>query len=551
VTTSVFYGAEKRLVDFISDEGAGNGPLTVKQLYDNLNTAIDTGVTLVQQINNSATSTNPNATFTNTPTNGNAMIAILCRAADNVASTGPAGWVQLTAQGSAGSRRLEIWWKRAGASEAKLHTWTNATSALWDLTMIEYGGIAATIDPVVVIGATNVTTNTTTTFAQSGFLSTICAVATGGAVTNFTNTGTNIETVTDLPFTTTGRFRAMNLDPWTNRESGQTNTISWTTSRAFTRAQVGWNPGTLDNDGTNLDNYVGNQTQTSQTIGAQMGFRFDTSALPNNDTIDTATISIRTGPSAGSVWPANSAVNAYSLAAASITASNSNTRAVWKKPSELAALTKVASRAAGASTSAGTVYTWTSESAFTGQVNKTGDTTILIATADQQAGTYRATGEFCALDPTAANHYLTVVHSPPVSTVTATVTVTPTVSDIVAYLRTIAATLTVTPVIATVIAYLRTITADLAVTPTITTVQAYLRTIATTLTATPAVAAAVTVLRTITATLTGTGSITATFQPFSAQVARIVRLAGRSTLKLTQIVTARLGGRSTIRAPKE
>jgi len=551
VTTSVFYGADKRLVDFVTDEGAGNGPLTVKQLYDNLNTAIDTGVTLVQQINNSATSTNPNATFTNTPTNGNAMIAILCRAADNVASTGPAGWTQLTAQGSAGSRRLEIWWKRAGASEAKLHTWTNATSALWDLTMIEYGGIAATIDPVVVIGATNVTTNTTTTFLQSGFLSTICAVATGGAVTNFTNTGTNIETVTDLPFTTTGRFRAMNLDPWTNRESGQTNTISWTTSRAFTRAQVGWNPGTADNDGVGLDNYVGNQTQTSQTIGAQMGLRFDTSALPNNDTIDSTTISIRTGPSGGAFWPANSAVNAYSLAAASITASNSNTRAVWKKPSELAALTKVASRAAGASTSAGTVYTWTSESAFTGQVNKTGDTTILIATADQQAGTYRATAEYCVLDPSAANHYLTVVHSPPVSTVTATVTVTPTVSDIVAYLRTIAATVTATPVIATVIAYLRTITADLAVTPTITTVQAYLRTIATTLTATPAIATAVTVLRTITATLTGTGSITATFQPFSAQVARIVRLAGRSTLKLTQIVTARLGGRSTIRAPKE
>jgi hypothetical protein len=551
VTTSVFYGAEKRLVDFVSDEGAGNGPLTVKQLYDNLNTAIDTGVTLVQQINNSATSTNPNATFTNTPTNGNAMIAILCRAADNVASTGPSGWVQLTAQGAAGSRRLEIWWKRAGASEAKLHTWTNATSALWDLTMIEYGGIAATIDPVVVVAAANMTTNTTQTFAQSGFLPTICAIATGGAVTNFTNTGTNIETVTDLPFTTTGRFRAMNLDPWTNRESGQTNTISWTTSRAFTRAQVGWNPGTNDNDSTNLDNYVGNNTQTSQTIGAQMGLRFDTSALPNNDTVDTATISIRTGPSAGSAWPANSAVNAYSLAAASITASNSNTRAAWKKPSELAALTKVASRAAGASTSTGTVYTWTSESAFTGQVNKTGDTTILIATADQQAGTYRTTSEFCVLDPTAANHYITVVHSPPARTVAATLTATPAITRTVAYLRTIAATLTTTPAIARTVAYLRTVAADLAVTPTITTVQAYARSITATITATPAIARAITFARSITATITGTVDLAATLIPFSAQVARIVRLAGRSTLKLTQIVTARLGGRSTIRAPKE
>jgi hypothetical protein len=549
MTTSVFYGAAKRLVDFVSKDGAENGPLTVKQLYDNLNTVIDTGVTLVQQINNSATSTNPNATFTNTPTNGNAMIAILCRAADNVASTGPTGWTQLTAQGAAGSRRLEIWWKRAGASEAKLHTWTNATSALWDLTMIEYGGIAATIDPVVVLAAGNVTTNTTTTFLQTGFLSTVCAVATAGAVTNFTNTGTNIETVTDLPFTTTGRFRAMNLDAWTNRESGQTNTISWTTSRAFTRAQVGWNPGTFNNDNASLDYFVGNGDQTSLNIGAQMGLRFDTSALPNNDTIDSATLSIFTGTVGG--WPANSAVNAYSLAAASITASNSNTRAVWKKPSELAALTKIASRAAGSSTSANTVYTWTSESGFTGQVNKTGDTTVLLATADQQAGTYRATGEYCTLDPTAANHYITVIHSPPARTITATLTVTPTISDTVAYLRTIVATLTATPTISRTVAYLRTIVADLTVTPTVTTVQTYLRTITASFTATPVVAAAITFARTIATTLTVTPTISTTYTPFSPQVARIVRLAGRSTLKLTQIVTARLGGRSTIRAPKE
>ncbi len=84
--------------------GASAG-VSVSTLYSNLTTMLTTGVTVVQSVNNSATSTNPTATFGATPTNGNAMIAIVIRGSDNVSSTN-GSWTQLTAQGSAGARRV-------------------------------------------------------------------------------------------------------------------------------------------------------------------------------------------------------------------------------------------------------------------------------------------------------------------------------------------------------------------------------------------------------------------------------------------------------------
>lgn len=572
MTTSVVYGSTLRYVDIAQSSQDTSAGATLSQIYTNLNTMLDTGVTLVQQINNSATGTNPNATFTNTPTNGNAMIAILARGGDNVASTGPAGWAQLTATGVAGTRRLEIWWKRAGASEAKLHTWTNATSGLWDLILIEFGGWASIVDPVTVNAAANATTNTSFDFSSTGILESVSAVVTsGGSAGTFTNTGTNSESVTNLPFTTTTRFRAMSVDRWTNRSAGQTNQISWTTSRPFTRAEVGW-PNGHETVSSTLGYVIGSAATTGNLYAGQMGLAFATATIPDNDTVTSATLTLRAANVGATAFPANCAVNAYSLAAVAITADNSNTRTVWKKPTEIQALTRVATRAAGSAWVTNTDYNWTSDATFPAQINKTGNTTILIATGDQQTGTTRTTNEIVNFDSTATNHYLTVIHNlQATSTVSATATaaasttravtyrrtLSPTVSlaatvtDIVTYLRTITSTITATPAITRTIAYLRTVAADLAVTPTITTVRAYARSITATITATPAIARVITFARTIAATITGTVDLTATKIPFTPQVARIVRLAGRSTLKLTQIVTARLGGRSTIRAPKE
>ena len=551
MTTSVVYGSSLRYVNLAQNESSVTAGATVSTISSNISTMLDTGVTLVQQVNNSATGTNPNATFTNTPTNGNAMIAVLARGGDNAASTAPAGWTQLTAQGSAGARRLEIFWKRAGASEAKLHTWTNATSGLWDLILIEFGGWAAVADPITIIAGANVTTTTSTTFNQTGILESVCAVVTsGGSAGTFTNTGTNTESVTNLPFTTTTRFRAMSVDGWTNRPKDQTNQISWTTSRPFTRAQVGWTNGT-EIYSTTYGPEVGNGTSTSDLIAAQMGMTFQTGSIPDGDTVTSATISLKAGITAGT-WPANCAVNVYSLAGTAIAASNSNTRTVWKKPTEIQALTRVATRAAGSAWTVGTVYDWTSDSTFPAQINKTGDTTLLIATGDQQTGTTRATGEYANFDPTSNLHYITIVHNfQGAATVAATLTVTPTITRIASFPRTVATSLTATPVIARTVAYLRSITSSVTSTPAITASVAYLRTITTALTVTPAITRTVSIARTIAATLTATGTILATKIPFVAQVARVIRLGGRTTIQLAQTVTARLGGRTTIRAPKE
>jgi len=410
VTTSVFYDAEARTVDLAQNADASSGNVTVSTIYTNLNTMLDTGVTLVQQVNNSASTTNPNATFAATPTNGNAMIALVVRGADNVASTN-ASWTLLTSAGSAGARRLEVWWRRAGASEATLHTWTNGTAALWEVTLIEYGGWAAYADPQTIIAGGNLTSGTIATFTDTGILESVCAVVTsGGSAGTFTNTGTNTESVTDLPFTTTTRFRAMSVDAYTNRPTGQTNQITWTTNRVSTRAQVGWENGAQSQASGAFGRIIGNDAQTATAFAGQVGLRFDTSAIPDVDTVTSATMTL-TAYNGTVAWPSNTSVNAYSLAAAAIAADNSNTRAVWKKPTEIQALTRVASRAAGSAWVANTAYTWTSDSTFPAAINKTGNTTILLATGDQQTGTLRSTQEIANISTTLGSvHYLTVIH---------------------------------------------------------------------------------------------------------------------------------------------
>ena len=415
MTTSVFYDSLLRLNDLGSYQGASStttvGGATPKQIYDNINTFLDTGVTLVQQVNNSASTTNPNATFASTPTNGNAMIALVVRGSDNIASTGPAGWTQLTANGAAAARRLEVWWKRAGASEAKLHTWTNATAALWEVTLIEFGGWAAIVDPIVVLTAANLTSGASATFNQTGMLETVCAVVTsGGSAGTFSNNSSNIESTTDLPFTTTTRFRAMSIDAWTNRPTtsagtNQTASISWTTARASTRAQVGWPNGTEDTFATYYT--VGNNAQNTAGIVGQLGMSFNTASIPDGDTVVSATLTLTAPATAG--YPTNSAVNVYSVS--TIAADNSNTRTVWRKPTEIQALTRVATRAAGSAWNVSTSYAWTSDATFPAAISKTGSTHLLVATGDQQAGTLRNTTEQITLSAVGGTvHYLTVVH---------------------------------------------------------------------------------------------------------------------------------------------
>jgi len=457
VTTSVFYDASQRGLDMARQRGSGTtAGVTITNIYANLTALLTTGVTNVQSVNNSSNTTNPTATFSTTPTNGNAMIAIVIRGADNVSSTN-GSWTQLTAQGSAGNRRVEMWWRRAGASEATTHTWTNATAALWEVTLIEFGGWAAVADPVTIAAGTNVSSTNTRTFEDIGLLCGVQAVATsGGSAGTFTDNSTAVESTTNLAVTTTTRFYQSIAQAWTNNED-QTIKFDWTTNRPFTCAQVGWRTG--DSTYYAAQTYVGNGASSSDTQAGQHGFSFNTAAIPDTDTVTSATLTLQS--SSSPLYPANTAVNIYSLAGASIQASNANGPAIWKTPTELGSLTRVATRAAGSAWAGSTGYAWTSDATFPAQINKTGDTTLLVATGDQQSGTTRATAELLTLEPTAGSvHYLTVIHNyQAASTVAATTSVTPAVSTATGFARTVAATLLVTPAIAVASAFSRTVAA--------------------------------------------------------------------------------------------
>jgi len=282
-------------------------------------------------------------------------------------------------------------------------------------------------------------------------------VTSGGSAGTFTDNSTDCESTTNLAVTTTTRFYQSIAQSWTNNED-RTVKFDWTTNRAFTRAQVGWSSGDSSLF-SSVGPVVGNDASSSSGYAGQHGMSFDTSALPDADTVTSATLTLQSPTTA--VFPANTAVNVYSLAGASIAASNANGPAVWETPTELQALTRVATRAAGSAWASNTAYAWTSDATFPGQISKTGSTTLLLATGDQQTGTTRATAETLSLSPAVGSvHYLTVVHNyQAASTVAATTSVTPAISTSTGYARTVAATMLVTPAVAVASAFSRTVAA--------------------------------------------------------------------------------------------
>jgi hypothetical protein len=70
-------------------------------------------------------------------------------------------------------------------------------------------------------------------------------------------------------------------------------------------------------------------------------------------------------------------------------------------------------------------------------------------------------------------------------------------------------------------------------------------------TASPSISRIPSFARTIAASVAAVPAIVATYQPFSTQLPRIIRLAGRSTVTLVTQSTLRLLGRSTLKLPKE
>lgn len=555
MTTSVIYDNGLRGLN-IAAANVGNGGnfpagATTDTIYNNLSTMLTTGVTQVQSVNNSASTTNPTATFTNTPTNGNALIAVVCRT-DNIASTN-ASWTLLSGVGVSGSRRVEIWWRRAGASEAKTHTWTNATAALWDCTLIEFGGWASVANPILLTSFNQTTAGTGTgTQYDCGILATVQVMATGGTAGTFSNTATNAETNTVLPFTTTARFYGTIVDGYTNRDQ-QSISFSWTTSRGWSYVQVGWPNGASTSVLTSSYPIGAEKTTAgaSTYICGQLGMTFDTSSIPTANTVTSATLSLKSG-SYSNAWPSTASVDVYSLAGASIAASNTNGPAVFKTPSEIGTLTRVATRAAGATTAINTVYNWTSDAAFLTNVNKGGTTSLLVATSDQGSGTTRTTDQYAWLSNTSGSvHYLTIVHNLQLArTATATVGSSPTVARIADASRTIAGTFSAVPAVQRAATYGRTVATLLGLSPAVVATRTYVRTVANTVDLSPLLTRATAMARTITTSVGTVIDLTAVVVAGYRGLYHQLVLRTRSTVRLPTASRIRLAVRSRLRLPE-
>jgi hypothetical protein len=541
MTTSVFYASDIRGVNANGGIGA-----TTADVFTNIDSLFDTGVTQTQSATSSGSTINPAATFGSTPANGSALIAVICRTADNIAST-LTGWTQLTASGAGGVRRLEMWWKRAGASEPTTVTFGNATAAGWQVALYEFGGFATLYNPVTITTAVTGTSAAFANFNMDGCLTAVGAVVMGTAIS-----GMSVAAVTGSLETTTLTSSSTlhgiaRVDGWTNYE-GTLPRFSWVTSRAHTKGSVGWPM--IGESLAGLAPVIGNAIATTANGGVYMsGLSFDTSAIPDANTVTAATLTL-TPNSTVSDYPTITNTSAFSLGNVAIVEDASNTRKVIKKPSEITALTRVATRSPSLPWSSPSSYDWTSDSTFPGQINLTGSTTILMATEDQKAGTTRTTAQFCALSATVTSHSLTVVHNfQTTATVVATVATSPVITRVAAYLRTVNATVATSPVITRVVTFGQNITATVDASPIVTRTATFARSIAASVSASPVITRAATFARTVTATVGNT--ITATGAIVITQAVRVLSLFMRNTVKIPQAVTVRLFGRSTIRIPKE
>jgi hypothetical protein len=540
MTTSVFYASDVRGVN-------ANGTLGVTPagVFTNIDSLFDTGVTQTQSATSSGSTINPAATFGSTPASGSALIAVICRTADNIAST-LAGWTQLTASGAGGVRRLEIWWRRAGALEPTTVTFGNATAAGWQVALYEFGGFANLFDPVTITTAVTGTSAALANFNMDGCLTAVGAVVMGTAISGMSVVAAagSLETAT---LTSSSTLHGIaRVDGFTNFEGTQPR-FTWTTSRAHTKGSVGW-PMIVAADFLG-DQLVGNgAASTANGSVSMMGISFDTSAIPDANTVTATTLTLAAANFVA--YPANTAVSAFSLAGAAIVVDASNTRKVIKKPSELSALTRVATRAGGSPWTYPTAYDWTSDSTFPGQISLTASTTILIAIDDQKTGTTRATAEQLVLSGTVTNHSLTVVHNfQSNATVTATVATSPVITRSFIFARTIIATVAALPVVTRIPIFARTIAATVSASPVVTRTATFARSIAATVATSPVITRIGTFARTVKATVANT--ITATAAIVITQPVRVLSLFMRNTIKIPQAVTVRLFGRSTIRIPKE
>ena len=520
--------------------------------------AISSNLTVDATVQNvSATSSGAGAmisgTLAATPTLNDVLIAVIMRADGQAVTSAPAGWTLLTAGATSGSRSLEVWWYRSTGIVADKgpHTFLRASgTANWCIELYGFSGTAVCGDPTVgnasasFVPAVAVTQTATVEDVVGGPGAVLTAFVVGGGTISgiggaFSGTGTQEAHATNINGTFT-RGGASTIDIYNNVDFTTDPTYgtawTWTTSRAGHSCSIELNGGGVGNLGTgaSMGAGIGNTGFTSSLSQGYM--TFDTSSIPDGNTISSAVLDIR---GAANVGGANFADPSVAVLQARYhgTTAPTNTRGNndnhWLlSASAFAAKTLVATYPAASTWSTVAANTLTSQAALATNINKTGNTVLVYSTDEYATATAGSgTQAYAIANPTTFST-LTVVHTFVGSaTVTASATATPTISRVVNLLRTIAASATATAALSRIPAFARTIAASVDASPTLSRIPSFARTIAASVSAVPA--------------------IVANYQPFSAQLPRILRLAGRSTITLVTQSTLRLLGRSTLKLPKE
>ena len=550
MTTSVIYGSSMRGQNV--QYGFVDPAVTAATIYSNLSTFLTTKVTRTRYTNNTGSTTNPTATFSATPANGSALICVILRTADNTATT-LTGWTQLSNAGSSGVRQAAVWWKRAGASEPTVVTATNATAAAWNMTRIEYGGWATLANPVSISNSATVASSTNITVPGTGMMAGVCAIVNGaGSWTTATLADDVGNNASYTQFAATTQANCSEIVGYNNYEDA-TAKYTLGTARATNRLVVGW-PHNTTSAISSFSSAVGISPTTASAAG-QIGIEFDTSSIPTANTVSAATLTIKSGLILV-FWPSIATSEIFSINSTAIAKTASDTRTVWRTPTEITALTKVASRAAGSAYAVSTSYAWTSDATFPAAINKASTTRLLVGTSEQRTGSLAGTQQAYNISQTAGDHFITIVHQrevtiPPSAAVLATATAS-TPSRLVSYLRTLSTvSADASPTISRVVNLSRTIAASADASPLISRVVSLSRTIAASVYVTPTIVRVGTLARTIAASVQAVPSLVADYFPYSTQLPRIIRLAGRSTITLATQSTLRLLGRSTLKLPKE
>jgi len=493
-------------------------------------------------------------TLAATPTLNDVIMAVVMRGGDGQAVTSaPAGWTLLTAGATSGSRSLEVWWYRSTGIVADKgpHTFLRAGgTANWCIELYGFSGTAVCGNPTVGTASASFISDVAVTRTAAmdavsqppGAILTAFVVG-GGTISGiggaFSGTGTQEAHATYINGTFT-RGGASTIDIFNNVDFSTSPTYgtawTWTTSRAGHSCAIRLNGGGVANIATaiSIGAGIGNTAFTSSLSQAYM--TFDTSSIPDANTISSAVLDI-TG--AGSVQGANFADPSVAVLQARYhgTTAPTNTRgnndSHWLlSASAFAAKTLVATYPAASTWSIVGANTLTSETALATNVNKTGNTVLVFSTDEYATATAGSGTQAYAIANPTTGSTLTVVHSfVGTATVTASATATPSISRVASLLRTIAASATASPAISRVASFARTIAASVDASPTLSRIPSFARTIAASVAAVPA--------------------IVATYQPLSTQLPRILRLAGRSTITLVTQSTLRLLGRSTLKLPKE